>query len=72
MARVLEDDIVFRLKSQNFSELSFKSTDTDANSVSNLKQILQSKTKHFHISGNGFSIFYLSSLTQILIWSLEW
>ena len=70
MARVLEDDIVFRLKSQNFSELNFKST--DANSVSNLKQILQSKTKNFHLSGNGFSIFYLSSLTQILIWSLEW
>ena len=50
MARVLEDDIVFRFR-QNFSVIS---------------------VSDFHLSGNGFSLFYLSSLTQILICSLEW
>ena len=38
MARVLEDDIVFRFRT-NFSELSFQSTDTEANSVSDLEQL---------------------------------
>ena len=72
MARVLEDDIVFRFWT-NFSELSFQSTDTEANSVSDLPQLLHFKTKeNFDFSGNGFSLFCLSSLTQILICSLEW
>ena len=72
MARVLEDDIVFRFWT-NFSELSFQSTDTEANSVSDLEQLLHFKTKeNFDLSGNGFSLSCLSSLTQILICSLEW
>ena len=38
MARVLEDDIVFRFRT-NFSELSLQSTDTEATSVSDLEQL---------------------------------
>ena len=38
MARVFEDDIVFRFRT-NFSELSLQSTDTEATSVSDLEQL---------------------------------
>ena len=72
MARVLQDDIVFRFQSNFCMSPHHIKLLVEFSKYSILKQRVYLFHNNFNLSGSGFSLFCLNYLTQILIFSLEW